>query len=124
MMELTLSRVCMGICGIILLTAVVVPLADMFQESSNDDIQDITDKTAATLVRFERSSADTLVISMKDILPDRSCSLRIDDGILTITSGNKEYTASVPRSIEGVTCSFDDIIEIKKTSDGMTVRRL
>ena len=124
MMELTLSRVCMGICGIILLSAVVVPLSNMFQESSDEDIQSIADRTAATINRFERSSADMLTISMKDILPDHSCSLKIDNGILTITSGTKAYMAAVPKSVESVDCSFEDIIEIKKTPDGMSVGKL
>jgi len=123
-MEFTLSRVCMSVCGLVVLAAVMFPVMGMFESSSDIDIQRLTDDTGRMLGTFERSGADVMTMSMKDFLPDHSCSMRMENGMMIITENGKEYRTSIPWNVWTERYSYEDVIEIRKTSDGASVRRL
>ena len=123
-MEFTLSRICMGVCGLIVLAAIIFPVTGMFEDSSDADIQSLTNDTGRMLETFERSGADAVTISLKDILPNHSCSMRMEKGMIIITEKETEYRTSVPWKTETERYQYEDVIEIRKTSDGVTVRRL
>ena len=123
-MEFTLSRVCMGVCGLIVLAAVMIPVTGMFEDSSDADIQSLTDGAGRMLETFERSGADVMTISLRDVLPGHSFSMRMERGMLMITEKEKEYRTSIPWKVETEWYQYEDVIEIKKTSDGVSVRRL
>jgi len=124
MMEFTLSRVCMGVCGLIVLATVMLPVTGMFEDSSDADIQSLTNDTGRMLETFERSGADAMTISLRDILPNRSCSMRMERGMMIIAENEKEYRTSAPWTVETERYQYEDVIEIRKTSDGVSVRRL
>ena len=124
MMEFTLSRVCMSVCGLIILGVVMIPVTGMFEDSSDADIQSLTDNTGRMLETFDRSGADVMTLSMKDILPDHSCSMRMENGMVIIMKNEKEYRTSIPWNIDTETYRYEDVIEIRKISDGVSVRRL
>ena len=123
-MEFTLSRVCMGVCGLIVLATVMLPVTGMFEDSSDADIQSLTNDTGRMLETFERSGADAMTISLRDILPNRSCSMRMERGMMIIAENEKEYRTSAPWTVETERYQYEDVIEIRKTSDGVSVRRL
>ena len=124
MMEFTLSRVCMSVCGLVILAAVMVPVAGMFQDSSDADVQSLTNDTGKMLKTFERSGADVMTLSLRDILPDHSYSLRMNSGMLMMAKNGKEYRTSIPWNVETASYQYEDVIEIRKTSDGVSVRSL
>jgi len=124
MMEFTLSRVCMSVCGLILLSVVMIPVTGMFEDSSDSDVQDLADNTGRMLETFERSGADVMFLEMKDILPDHSYSLRMENGMIIITEKGKEFRTSIPWNLDTAAYQYEDVIEIRKISDGISVRRL
>jgi hypothetical protein len=124
MMEFTLSRVCMSVCGLILLSVVMIPVTGMFEDSSDSDVQDLADNTGRLLETFERSGADVMFLEMKDILPDHSYSLRMENGMIIITEKGKEFRTSIPWNVDTSAYQYEDVIEIRKISDGISVRRL
>ena len=124
MMEFTLSRVCLGVCGLIVLAAVMFPVTGMFEDSSDADVQSLTNDSGRMLETFGRSGADVITISLKDILPNHSCSMRMEKGMLIITENEKEYRTSIPWKVETERYHYEDVVEIRKTSDGVAVRRL
>jgi len=124
MMEFTLSRVAMSICGIILLAAVVAPVIHTFEESEGQNVQNIADDAAALIDRFERSKADKMIISVSDILPGPSYSISFDDGVLTVENKGRAYRSPVSLTVTGGTFFCGDMIEITKTENGMRAVKL
>ena len=124
MMEFTLSRVAMSICGLILLVAVVAPVVHVFEESSEQDVQNIADDTAALIDRFERSKADKMILSVSDVLPGPSYSLILSDGVLTVENDGRMYRSPLSSYVHGGTFVCGDMIEITKNSDGLHAVKL
>ena len=124
MMEFTLSRVAMSICGLILLVAVVAPVVHVFEESGDRDVQDIADDTAALIDRFERSKADKMILSVSDVLPGPSYSLILNDGVLTVENDGHLYRSPLSSEVSGGTFVCGDMIEITKKDGGLRAIKL
>jgi len=90
----------MGVCGLIVLATVMLPVTGMFEDSSDADIQSLTNDTGRMLETFERSGADAMTISLRDILPNHSCSMRMERGMMIIAENEKEYRTSAPWTVE------------------------
>ena len=124
MMEFTLSRVTISICGLILMAAMIAPVIHVFEESEEQNLQAIADKTAGLIDRFERSKADTMILSMGDILPGPSFSMTMENGILTIDDGERSYRSPLASDITGGTFSHRDMVEIGRTGGGLSAVKL
>ena len=124
MMEFTFSRVTLSICGVVLLAAVLAPVLYVFEESADRGVQNIADKTAVLIDRFERSDADTMTLSFGDVLPGPQYSVTLDGNMLTVDNGKKTFTAGMVTSVSGGTFGYMETVEFVRTSDGLTVTSL
>lgn len=123
MIEFTLSRVCLGICGMILLSAVFVPTLNLFENGSEESMNGIAEDIAHTIDRFNASRADTMTVALRDILPEAS-SIYFKDNLVTIEKDGRPY-----RSFTNVVmneCRFgrNDIISFERTDHGLWVKSL
>ena len=121
MMEFTMSRVCLTICGIVLLTSVSASVLVLYDGSVDDRMQTIANDTAGLIDRFERSSADVMTLSLREILPGPECRIEMDGHMLILEKDQKRYTAATAADIGSGTFTYGDIIEIRKTGNGLAL---
>ena len=69
MIEFTLSRVVMCVCGIALLAAVTGILGAVNDDSENGMMDGLADSVADVLDRFEGSETDELTLRGTELLP-------------------------------------------------------
>ncbi|MCL2607294.1 MAG: hypothetical protein FWD92_01880 [Methanomassiliicoccaceae archaeon] len=125
MMEFTLSRVCMGVCGLILLAAVVVPVTGMYEKQIANMESDASYDIASLIDCFYYSEMECMTINMSDILPVQSY-IEIRDRRLTLTTENGEYRSwtRVTMISEEDTFGYGDIVRISKCADAVIFERL
>ena len=102
MMEFTLSRVVMGVCGLLVLAAALSPLSMIYNEKEDVDLQQQCDTVARMMDAFDRSSMNKMTLQGDDLIPDGSV-LRFDEREVIITYGEKDY-----RSITSCVISSSD----------------
>ena len=124
MMEFMMSRLCLTVCGIVLLAAVCVPVAFLYDGSVDDRAQSLAGDTVGLMERFDRSSADVMTLSMREILPDAGFSMTVDGHLLTLEKNGKRYAAVSSVDLGTGTFGHGDIVEIRKTENGLTVTAL
>ena len=107
MMEFTLSRVVLAVCGILLLGAVVVPLTASEDSTVSNLYQEEVDLIAETVSTFYESSQDVSIIDMGDLLPTDECSLKFDGREITLSDGTHEYKAYCEYTVESVKEYYD-----------------
>ncbi len=121
MLEFTLSRVIAIVCGVILLAAVIVPVADMFDERTDINIVESTDEISNMIDSFWNSKADIMVLRGWDILPSSDCSLELNGHKLTLNCGNKEYTSLIAHPSNTFTISYNEIVKIERNGDTLAI---
>ena len=91
MMEFTLARVCMGICGLILLTAVIVPVTGMYESNASAMESCIPDNISLMIDDFYYSEMEFFTIPMCDILPNSLSYAEFDGHIVILTTERGVY---------------------------------
>lgn len=84
MIEFTLSRVSLIICGVAILAAVLIPVQSMYDNRYDDSVTNIADKTSFILDEFWASEADTMTLRGWEILPSAGSSMEINGHSLII----------------------------------------
>ena len=124
MMEFVTSRVCLTICGLVLLAAVSVPVIFMYDGSVDGRMQSLADDTAGLMDRFDRSSADVMTLSMREILPDAGFTMTVDGHLLMLDKDGKRYIAATAADLGSGTFAYGDIVEIRRTENGLSLTSL
>ena len=124
MMEFITSRVCLTVCGLVLLAAVSVPVIFMYGGSVDGRMQSLADDAAGLMDRFDRSSADVMTLSMREILPDAGSSMTVDGHLLMLDKDGKRYIAATSADLGSGTFSYGDIVEVKRTENGLSITAL
>lgn len=122
MMEFTLSRVVLAVCGILLLGAVISPFTVSEDNFVSEMYQDEADSIASAVDSFCESQQDISMIDMGRLLPTEDCSLSFDGRMIVLSDGKNEYTAFCSCEIESDRESYDsnDMVFLKK-EDGKVV---
>ncbi|MCL2786462.1 MAG: hypothetical protein FWD81_04500 [Methanomassiliicoccaceae archaeon] len=126
MMEFTIARVCMGICGLILLAAVVVPVTGMYESHTVSMESDIPDEIAYLIDDFYYSKMDTFTVPMSDILPNPSSYAEFDGYLVTMTTERGTYkggTNVLMMTSDGV-FGYGDILKLSRSSDTVIMEKL
>jgi len=105
-MEFTLSRVTLGVCGIVLLAAVLSPVTSIYDEREDVSLQEQCDLLAEMIDTFYYSDTDNMTLNLNSILPSATCTLTFDGQIVKMTSEDKEYSSICIYSV-----SADDIYD-------------
>ena len=83
MMEFLMSRLTMGICGMVILAAAVVPMSSVLEDRQDVDYQQQIDRIANMIDSFYDSDVMVMTVSGADIIPD-GCTLANNGTILTL----------------------------------------
>lgn len=122
MIEFTLSRVTMLACGIILMSAVVLPVMHGYDSMEDDGMTSLADGVSLMLDSFWDSKADAVCIRGWELLPDPSCSLTIDGPYVTLHKDGREYTSLIGhRSGDRAVISYNDVFEVTRDGDLLRV---
>ena len=90
MMEFTLTRVAMVICGAVILAAVLPPITSAFDNEQSTELQEQTELICSMLDTFYASEADEMVICLNTILPLNS-SISMDGHLVTIMNDGEKF---------------------------------
>jgi len=119
MIELTVSRVCMGICGLILLASVISPVTGMYESGTVTMESDIPRNIADLVDDFHRSRMDVLTIQVSDILPNSASFVEFGGHVVTVTTERGTYKGwtAVPLTSDGEVFRYEDTLRLSR-SDG------
>ena len=88
MMEFTLARVAMILCGVVLLAAVVPPVTSAFDSEESAELDEQTELLCNMLDSFYRSEADEMIIPLNSVLP-HDTSVSMDHHLVTMINGEQ-----------------------------------
>ena len=125
MMEYTMARVALAICGVVMLAAVVPPVTSLFDSEESADMQYQTENICRMLDTFHDSAADDMMLSMNTILP-QSSSLKIEDRTITMIDEDNEYRSytEYPVIADKNIYTKNDCVSITKCDDSIVITTL
>jgi hypothetical protein len=126
MMEFTISRVALGMCGLILLATVISPVTSIYDDREDAKMQDLSESIAAMIDAFYDSEADSMAMSVNEILPSSSSSMRFDGHLVCVTDGDAEHRSSSKRNIVSDKDCYNasDIIKLTRSEGGVIVETI
>ena len=125
MMEYTLARIAVIMCGVILLAAVIPPVTSVYDEGESAGMQDQSEALCRMLDSFHESEAEEMTICLNTVLPQNS-SVTIDRYFVTVIDGdhqsryNTEYTLESDKDVY----TGNDYVRITKNVDSLIVESL
>jgi len=125
MIEFTMARVCLSVCGLLLLTAVIVPVTGMYESGAVDRESDVSDDLAKLIDNFYYSEMSEAVIPMNDILPNISSYAEFNGHLVTLTTDRGIYKSGTKVFVisDGV-LGYNDVIRLTKNGDAVAAERL
>ncbi len=121
MMEFTMSRVTLIICGAILIAAVAVPLSGIYEDKTQESLGDMTEKTAVMIDSFWNSDIDRMYLDGNSLLPSAEYSLSVDGYEVTMTDGSgNEYRSYLKNKADSFTVTKGEIVTLVKYSGALT----
>ncbi|MCL2334040.1 MAG: hypothetical protein FWC52_04535 [Candidatus Methanoplasma sp.] len=114
MIEFTLSRVMLIVCGVAILAAIAVPIQSFYDVSYDSSMEDTADHISFILDEFWASNADTMTIRGWEILPSSDCSIEIEDHKLTVLLGDRTYHAMIAENMDKIVIGYGDVVTISK----------
>jgi len=125
MMEFTISRVCMSVCGLILLSAILVPVTGMYDSQARNMESNVSDDIARLIDEFSRSDMDTFVLPAGDILPSASSYLEINGQMITLnTDRGMHRSATYSEVISDNVFGYGDIIRMSKRDNMVIIEKI
>ena len=125
MMEFTLARLTMAVCGVILLASVIPPVASLFENEEDAGMQEQSEVLCRMIDAFYQSEADEMIICLNTVLPQGS-SVSIDGYLITMIDGEDGYTFNTEHPVisdRGV-YSGNDYVRFTKNSSCVMMEAL
>lgn len=116
-----MSRVCMIACGVIMLSAVLLPVTQTYDSMEDSNLTDAVDGVADMLDGFWESELDVMYIRGWEILPDSECGLILDGNHITLYKNGKEYCSLISHPSEHMELGYNDILTIQRSGETMIV---
>jgi len=121
MIEFTVSRAALMICGTILLSAIGIPMSQMFDSDGADMLQSVADADAASIDAFWASNLDVMYIDGSDMLPSPGYSLTVNGHHLTVTDTNgNTRTAMLAHSAENMSIGYGDTLSAVRAGETLS----
>jgi len=114
LIEFTLSRVALIICGLAVLAAVVMPLQSFYDEKYDRSMEETADKISFILDEFWASEADTLTLRGWEILPSADCFIEIEGHDLVVHMKDGFYRSLMSKSMDRIVIGHGDVVTISK----------
>ncbi|MDD3351747.1 MAG: hypothetical protein PHY89_04760 [Candidatus Methanomethylophilaceae archaeon] len=119
MLEFTMSRVVLCICGVVLLGAAAVPFSGICSSEEDVWMTETADSIAGTIDGFYRSEADTMTLRGWDILPDAGCYFSVEGRLVILCDGEKEYISPISCASECFSLRYDGTVTLKRSGPGI-----
>ena len=125
MMEFTLARVVMIVCGTVLLAAVIPPVASAFDNEESAELQEQTEMICNMMDSFYRSEADEMVIPLNSVLPHNS-SISMEGHLVRMHNGEQTCTSGTAVELDPDKESYcgNDIVRITKGESKVIIEAL
>ncbi|MDI9379052.1 MAG: hypothetical protein QM390_05030 [Candidatus Thermoplasmatota archaeon] len=125
MIEFTLSRVALGICGILLLAS-VIPFVESAHEDRVDDGMSAQAGSIAALVdSFWSSGSDSLTVCAGELLPTASSTLRFEGHFVILEYEGTCYKAAMLcDTVSEGTYSCNSILRLTRIGPAVAVEAL
>jgi len=125
MMEFMFSRVCMSVCGLILLSAILIPVTGMYDSQARNMESDVSESIARLIDDFHRSELETFVIPASDILPGTSSYVEINGQMITLTTDRGVHrSAAYSEVISSGVFRYDDIIRMSNIGEAVMIEKM
>lgn len=121
MIEFTLSRVSLLMCGVVLLAAIIIPVTDYYDAKEETDMNRTAESISLMIDSFWDSDADTMILRGWDILPSADCSLSIDEHIVSLNTNKGSYRVPISHPSNQITMSYNDIVEIERNGESLEI---
>lgn len=125
MIEFTISRVVLGICGVAMLAAVLSPAATIYEAGENTEFQEQCDKIADMIDSFSESKSDSMTVFADQIIPN-DAALKLDGHTVSIIRGDEKFNSLTSRLMIGDEKSFgcNDVIKLTKRDGNVMVSKI
>ncbi|MCL1983877.1 MAG: hypothetical protein FWG58_00580 [Methanomassiliicoccaceae archaeon] len=127
MIEFTLSRVCLSVCGLLLLASVIVPVTGMYDRQAIETESNMSGGMASLVSTFYYSEMRELTISMSDILPSASSYAEMNGHMITLTTERGTYRSGTDVTMvteNGDVFRYHDVIRMSRSGDTVRIERL
>jgi hypothetical protein len=114
LLEFTMSRVSLFICGAVLLSITIIPVSGIFDERSDIDMTEVTDRIAMIMDSFWNSDSDAMIIRGWDILPSTDCSLSLNEHDVTINKNGRTYHGLMVHRADNMCLSYDQTMTVER----------
>ena len=114
MIEFTMSRVVLIVCGIAILASVLVPLQSFYGERYDHSMEDAADGLSFILDQFWASEADTLTVRGWEILPSSDCFIELEGHDLIVHMKDRSYRSLTTHNMERTVIGHGDVVTITK----------
>ena len=104
MIEFTLSRVCMCLCGVMMLAAATGYLGVLEEQREADADQDLADDIASMLDAFEMSKLEEMYLDGSSVLPSADFKVRVGDGLVELIHDDR---TTYSRTVFGSSLELD-----------------
>ncbi len=121
MMEFTLSRATLMICGALLIASVSVPLAGLYEDKSRSSLDEMTESTARVIDSFWNSNIDRMYLDGDSLLPSAEYSLYLEGYEITMTDGSgNTYTSYMKHRSDPIHVSKGEVVTLVKYDGVLT----
>jgi hypothetical protein len=112
----------MSICGLILLTAVIVPVMNMYESQTVSMESGVPDSISGMIDDFYYSKMETFTVPMADILPNASSYVELNGYLVTLTTDRGVYRSgtNIPVLCDDILFGYGDMLRLSKT-DGAVI---
>ena len=125
MMEYTMARVAMVMCGAIILAAVLSPVTSVYDDGESAVMQDQSESLCRMLDSFHDSEAEEMTICLQTVLPQNS-SVMMGGYFITIIDNDNQYRYNTEYTLESDRDVYtsNDYVRITKNDDSLIVESL
>lgn len=121
MMEFTLSRVAVCVCGLMIMAVVAGPAFGIFEDRADDGYASLAEDLASDIDSFASGEADRLVMDMSLYLPE-GAEICVSGYVLTLLCDGSEHTALLHIEVEGeASAGRPGVLVFVKTGGGVSV---
>ena len=114
MLEFTMSRVSVFVCGAILLSLIIIPVSGIYDEKENVEMINMTDTVTNMIDSFWDSEVDVMTIRGWDILPSPNTLLSIEGHIVTVQKDDRSYKGMIKHAANEITLSYNQILKVER----------
>ncbi len=114
MMETTMSRVCLCICGAALLAAVISPVSAIYEDDASEDMLKTADGISSVLDSFWYSEVNDITLRLGEFLPSPEATVSIDGHNLSLFYKDKEYKSLISAECCPLDFGYGDILKFTR----------